>query len=177
MTGVQKCALPILKRDGYGSPFGIKWGEYKTEPVKLKYDEKASNPADGLNGKKYVWKRIERVSDFIVKEGLSDDVKDKLRGKQWVLRFYESAYNKLSFSEMVSGAHVKTEVSEVTILRLKFETNGKTYDLGVVDNKQTGPKDPIFTPLWDFFKWLAEMLGIPVWAAKSLVFGDRKSVV
>lgn len=169
--------VSFVKRDAYASPVGIKWGEYKTKSVELTYDETVSNPADGLNGKKYVWKRIERVSDFIVNEGLSDDVKDTLRGKQWVLRFYESAYNTLSFAEMVSGAHMQTEVSEVTILRLKFETNGITYDLGVVDNKQTGPKDPTFTPRWDFFTWLAEMLGIPVQAAKALVYGIAALVV
>ena len=33
-------------------------------------------------------------------------------------------------------------VSEVTILRLKFQTDGVTYNLGVVDNKQTGSRDP-----------------------------------
>ena len=33
-------------------------------------------------------------------------------------------------------------MSEVSILRLKFKTDGKVYNLGVVDNKQTGSKDP-----------------------------------
>ena len=34
--------------------------------------------------------------------------------------------------------HDGVNVTDVTILRLKFVTNGITYNLGVVDNKQTG---------------------------------------
>ncbi len=34
-------------------------------------------------------------------------------------------------------------VGDVTILRLKFETDGVVYNLGVIDNKQTGSNDPI----------------------------------
>lgn len=33
-------------------------------------------------------------------------------------------------------------MGDVTILRLKFETDGITYNLGVIDNKQSGSKDP-----------------------------------
>ena len=36
-----------------------------------------------------------------------------------------------------------TLVGDVTILRLKFETNGKVYNLGVIDNKQTGSDKPV----------------------------------
>ena len=35
-----------------------------------------------------------------------------------------------------------TMVGNVTILRLKFETDGITYNLGVIDNKQTGSAEP-----------------------------------
>ena len=33
-------------------------------------------------------------------------------------------------------------VGDVTILRLKFETDGIVYNLGVIDNKQTGSNQP-----------------------------------
>lgn len=36
-----------------------------------------------------------------------------------------------------------TLVGDVTILRLKFETDGITYNLGVIDNKQSGSDTPI----------------------------------
>ena len=39
-----------------------------------------------------------------------------------------------------------TMVGNVTILRLKFETDGITYNLGVIDNKQTGGTEPIQKP-------------------------------
>ena len=35
-----------------------------------------------------------------------------------------------------------TIVGNVTILRLKFETDGITYNLGVIDNKQTESREP-----------------------------------
>lgn len=34
-------------------------------------------------------------------------------------------------------------VGDVTILRLKFETDGVIYNLGVIDNKQTGSTEPV----------------------------------
>ena len=39
-----------------------------------------------------------------------------------------------------------TLVGDVTILRLKFVTDGITYNLGVIDNKQTGGRDPSNEP-------------------------------
>ena len=35
-----------------------------------------------------------------------------------------------------------TETSDVMLLQLEFETDGKHYNLGVVDNKQTGSNKP-----------------------------------
>ena len=39
-----------------------------------------------------------------------------------------------------------TLVGDVTILRLKFVTDGITYNLGVIDNKQTGGGEPSNEP-------------------------------
>ncbi len=110
--------------------------------VYLKYDDIASNDADKLFGKKYIWKRIQSVEDFMndPDTSLTDEAKERIQEKQWVLRFAETDY------EFVTGAGItymnQTYVSEVTILRLKFETEGKVYNLGVVDNKQTGSNSP-----------------------------------
>ncbi len=111
--------------------------------VFLNYIQKASNPAGGLFGHKYTWNRIESVSDF--KQGLEDDgfdmedVSSELEGKDWVLRFCETDY-------IVAGSIISTKqytkVEDVSILRLKFETDGKVYSLGVVDNKQSGDLIP-----------------------------------
>ena len=44
-----------------------------------------------------------------------------------------------------------TIVGDVTILRLKFETDGVTYNLGVIDNKQSGdPDTPINEEHYNF---------------------------
>ena len=39
-----------------------------------------------------------------------------------------------------------TLVGDVTILRLKFLTDGITYNLGVIDNKQAGGREPSNEP-------------------------------
>ncbi len=133
--------------------------------VTLKYDEEVSNPADGLFGKKYTWNRIESVKDFTEKEDLTDGTKTALSGMQWVLRFYESEY-KQTYNEWYTEWE-STSVSEVSILRLKFETDGKVYNLGVVDNKQTGDMNPDNNNTFEFdfsnwgkLNWLKYVLAI-----------------
>ena len=133
----------------------------------LRYDEEVSNPGGGLFAKIHTWDRIEKVSDFVAKEDLKDEAKTKLQGKQWVLRFHETAfYNSVNL--LRSG----TEVSEVTILRLMFETEGQTYNLGVVDNKQSllpGQEQDNKDETFNFWEWLAGVLGISVGAVKCIV--------
>ena len=115
--------------------------------VSLDYHQEASNPAHGWFADKYTWNRIETVSDFVKKEPLTDDTRAALKGKEWVLRFTETSYNR---SAVVSGTGVTvgrykdtfTDVTQVTILRLKFETDGNVYNLGVVDNVQSGDTNP-----------------------------------
>ena len=81
------------------------------------------------------WNRIESVDDFIANEDLTEEAKKDLDNMDWVLRFAETNYTYRSDS---SGEYCNmSNVSEVTILRLKFETDGVIYNLGVVDNKQS----------------------------------------
>lgn len=117
----------------------------------------------------YTWKRIESVDEFIKntevttrlysgafigleqEKKLSQDDLDSLKNKQWVLRFAETDYSYRVTDEYLGTTLVaknvvyenKTLVSDVTILRLKFITDGVTYNLGVVDNKQTGSSEPV----------------------------------
>ena len=116
----------------------------KVSNVKTVYaSEEVSNDADGLFGKKYAWNRIEKVSDFIANEGedlnLTVGNLEDLEDMDWILRFAETDFTS---TVGMYVANTGTLVSEVTILRLKFQTDGVTYNLGVVDNKQTGSKDP-----------------------------------
>ena len=118
-------------------------GEKIPNSKTVKALEEVSNDADGLFGKKYTWNRIERVDDFIANEGedlnLTTGNLEDLKNMDWILRFAETDFTSTVGMYVTNTG---TLVSEVTILRLKFQTDGVTYNLGVVDNKQTGSKDP-----------------------------------
>ena len=72
---------------------------------------------------------------------LTENGKKALEGKQWVLRFAETK-NSTAISTG-SSASTSYSVGNVSILRLKFRTDGKVYNLGVIDNKQTGSNEPV----------------------------------
>ena len=118
-------------------------GEKIPNSKTVKAFEEVSNDADGLFGKKYTWNRIEKVDDFIANEGedlnLTTGNVEDLKNMDWILRFEETDFTSTVGMYVTNTG---TLVSEVTILRLKFQTDGVTYNLGVVDNKQTGSKDP-----------------------------------
>ncbi|MDE7162789.1 MAG: hypothetical protein K2O44_01760 [Clostridia bacterium] len=127
------------------------------EPVTVKYSDKTGNVGGGniVTGNKYTWNRIQSTKDFIADQNnadykLTNPTSGKLDGTQWVLSFHETQIEAKSgnlWLPLVTGvigtlfaddADVKSaEVSDVMILRLKFEREGKVYNLGVVDNKQT----------------------------------------
>ena len=120
-------------------------GELVSDTVLLSEIDKGHNSPNGWFQNSYEWQRIETVSSF--KQGLSDynielteETVQALDGKQWVLRFYESDVNTRTAGSY--SFRDSTEVTDVTILRLKFETDGDVYNLGVVDNKQSGDSEP-----------------------------------
>ena len=126
---------------GIGTNKGVTGGP-ETAMVSLNVEDTGENDGDGLFGKKYTWNRIESVSNFIANESedlnLSNADLSDLKGKQWILRFVDTEYVNSPFANNYKSW---TEISEVTILRLKFETDGVVYNLGVIDNKQTVSKD------------------------------------
>lgn len=124
--------------------------------------EKVEHTGGGWFAATYTWNRIETVEQFLsetdnakapvysgvlvnVNAGveLTDTAKEELQKQKWVLRFLETNYSLMGGSSFTNES--STLVTEVTILQLKFETDGITYNLGVVDNKQTGDKDPAGT--------------------------------
>ncbi len=141
----------------------------QTHTKTLKGDEKGSNPADGFLGKKYEWDRIQRVDDFIKSEDLKDETKKNLEGKEWVLRFVESEITTVAGPSSVTTYW--TDISNVTVLRLKFVTAGKLYNLGTVSDKVTGDDKPgnnntnEYASLWE---WLSRITGIPQWIWKLI---------
>ena len=136
-----------------------KFEEKQDNYAYLKYTDKVEHNGGGLFAGTYKWDRIETTEQFIAENDLTQNVysgaildvnvankitdegKAALQGKKWVLRFAETDYtlgggNGTTYS-------FSTLVGDVTILRLKFETDGVTYNLGTIDNKQTGSDKPI----------------------------------
>ena len=156
----QKVSYDFFTED---SPFSIKFGDSKTDNYAyLKYTDKVEHTGGGFFAGTYKWDRIQSVDDFIktedrttvyygavlnskVSSKLTDEALNELKGKKWVLRFTETSYDKSPRSGMGAATYYHAEttmVGNVTILRLKFETDGITYNLGVIDNKQTGGTEP-----------------------------------
>ncbi len=153
----------------------------------LTYTQKNDFVGSGWGHPTYSWDRIQTVDQFLeentsyknvysgaildvnVSNYITDEGKKSLEGKKWVLRFAETSYSESSLS--TTGRDIiATVVGNVTILRLKFESDGQMYNLGVIDNKQSGSNDPIngsttdIDVVFNVFDWLAEKTGIPRWA-------------
>lgn len=135
------------------------FGEKQDNYAYLTYTDRVEHNGGGLFAGTYTWDRIETVDEFIsenegwqnvysgaiidvnVGSEITEEGKAALKGKKWVLRFAETSYSLNSGYGSVTS--FSTLVGDITILRLKFETDGVVYNLGVVDNKQTGSDKPI----------------------------------
>ena len=89
----------------------------------------------------YKYNRIQSINDFLTNEGTSD-MKDALSDMEWVLRFFET---ETEWGLTMSGdsfnyiGHNKwSEVTEVALFRIMYEYEDQVYNLGVVDDKQSG---------------------------------------
>lgn len=168
-----KHVLPYL---GTKEKFGEKVDKY----AYLKYSDKVEHTGDGWFAGTYKWDRIETVDQFISENNLTQNVytgaiidikvanritdegKAALKGKKWVLRFAETSYLNINNADGGSGYYT-TMVGDVTILRLKFEFDGVVYNLGTIDNKQSGSDIPIndedlIPELSKSFKWVLAVI-------------------
>ena len=134
------------------------FGAKEEHIANLTYIQKVEHTGDGWWAPTYKWNRIDTVENFIANEDIEQDVytgalinvsvankitdegKAALEGKQWVLRFAETEYGAET-GTLGTMYQSSTIVGDVMILRLKFETDGVTYNLGVIDNKQSGDPD------------------------------------
>lgn len=139
----------------YETTYGERSDQIKVE---LMCDQSVDHTGSFIYGSSFSFNRIQSVTDFLSSEEtsnvykcgvfemtekrtLTDDVKAELEDKSWVLRFLET--NRTNKTTLGGTEYSSTLVGDVTILRLKFVTDGITYNLGVVDNKQTGGSDPV----------------------------------
>ena len=135
------------------------FSEPEPKEVIVKSEEEVSFTSEGwYNYGNFEWNRIQTVDEFISGEDserlyegaifdvttynkISDESREYLNSCKWVLRFAETEYmvNKNATGVVNWNRYI---VGNVTILRFKFVTAGVTYNLGVVDNMQTGSSIP-----------------------------------
>lgn len=142
--------------------YDYEYGTNVKHQLIVDYTDSATNPGGGniIKGKSQSWNRIRKTSEFISDEKnkdykITNSNIASLDGTQWVLSFHETQieYNKNNVwlplllgggvisAIFMDDISVRTqEVSDVMILRLKFEKDGNVYNLGVVDNMQTNDK-------------------------------------
>lgn len=160
---MQKYSWSVVPLQGEKETFGKKSENY----AYLKYTDKVEHTGGGLFAGTYKWDRIETTQQFIsendltqnvysgaiidvsVANKITDEGKAALQGKKWVLRFAETSYSLSGYPSTGSTFENTTLVGDVTILRLKFETDGITYNLGTIDNKQTGSDKPINSEIFE----------------------------
>lgn len=128
----------------------------------------------------HTWSRIETVEEFVEEEDLVSDAIDELSGMEYVLRFTETL-REGGYDNETDGA-TWYGISAITILQLKFQTAGVAYNLGVVDNKQTGDGQPDNNSSHPWWSWslvgLACLVGLIVVVAffPSILVGLLKFV-
>lgn len=137
------------------------YGNIKKQKVYLSCeDEQVKYNGGGFFSKTYLWDTIQKPDEFIASFEKADNLysgvvfdvsygskiteegKKALKSKAWILNFYSCGVYRSSDSNGLPSFGC-TYVGGVTILRLKFETNGVVYNLGVLDNMQTGSSEPI----------------------------------
>jgi len=133
---------PYVSNNVAGSVNTSPAGESEETYAELNYLDDGGNETDGwFTATKYTWNRIESVSDFLSNElnngvVFTEEASKRFEELEWVLRFVETERTTI-YGDSYSST-LFTEVSDVSIVRLKFETDGETYNLGVVDDKRTG---------------------------------------
>lgn len=159
---------------GYEQKFGAKifgitsYGDPEEKHITIDYADVAVS-TDNVLFKEYSWDRVQSTKDFLLTEGdkLTDAAKTSIADCAWILRFSETPY--------VYGTLGSTEtfcrVENVSLLRLKFESFGKVYNLGVVDNKTTGKATPDNKNWWnDLIASILAILGAIVVIALLVLF-------
>ena len=178
------CSGSILCRShGKGEIFGVRYGEPETiGPITIHADdEKDGSHKYGYGGRNFTWDKIQKTSDFLAEAErngsdyilANNAAKEDFAKTQWLLNFYNASWEMKQDTAFDYHYDVNSsEASNVIILRLMFEANGSTYNLGAVDNKQTGSSSPavvgktdtVWDKIKDFFRSIINHINeIPWW--------------
>lgn len=152
----------------WGKSSSTDYGEWQKDIlITAECGTTVKNGLNGWWGRQHEWQEIQSVSKFIESEKLTDEAKKRLKDKQWVIRFAVTDYTEEGMlpGESVTWDEYGSEIADVSIIRLLFKSNGKIYNLGVVDSMHTpapdAPQDNIpDTP--DFSNWWKSK-GIKTW--------------
>ena len=144
--------------------------EGNKETVTVKHSEKVNIQVADNNyfvKHRFKWNRIQSIDEF-KEENLSPEAISNLSDSKWVLRFAETKLeNAFLLVDEASLLKTYTNIYDVSVLRMKYKSEGKVYNQGVVDNKQykrPGSKpDNKDTPLTFWEKVLAVLQMIPWW--------------
>ncbi len=136
---------------------GYSYGE-KSKP---QYLTLTSDGEIGLDFKQYIWKSISRTEDFVKSVNLTGEAKTEVEKSEFVLVFLKTAFEERELWSPMQG-HYKnidgTKVSDVTILRLMFETDGVVYNLGALMDIQEGDDVAGNKQHSDAANWLEKLL-------------------
>ncbi len=122
--------------DGTGT---LRYDDPVEADTTLYANEQESYIGNGLFAVRYTWQRIETAAAFVSNNELTSAAAESISKMQYVLRFKETSWDgNLAMGDWIESG---TRITNVTILRLKFKVGVESYNLGVVDNKQTA--DPI----------------------------------
>ncbi len=117
------------------------YGEPQKKRAELSADKKLTFDASGfLVSKFYEWKEISTTDEFIKSDEtvkFTTGAAADLSNTDYVLRFHASEYDIYGVTSATWTKEYE-KVENVTILRLGFDVDGVAYNLGVVDNKQSG---------------------------------------
>ena len=122
------------------------------ETVNLNFEDERIWNGSGWFDPVYNWNTIYSMSEFNSFLSTNSkyidkrDVPNGMSKHDWVLFFADFSYFKSYGSgygeSYMPGSELWTEVKDVAILRLKFETDGVVYNLGVVDDMSTPDREP-----------------------------------
>jgi len=157
--------LSLLNPDDDPSErYGETFSDPVVKPLKtLHSDVSHSQSSSRIFADAYDFKEIQTVDELLEEENdiqmwfdnafftvstnteFTSEAKAALSRQKWVLRFCETPYDaRWSGDTNFSVTTInRTRITDVIILRLHFKSQGEEYNLGVVDNKQTGSTDPL----------------------------------
>lgn len=132
--------------------------DYATQPLDIHESDEVTYEGYGLFAKKYSWNRIMTGEKFVQQyedQGGEWDaaIKKTVSNSQFVFAFCETSLETWQTSSTSGDGGIGstttyvstaegTEIAQVDVLRLKFVSNGETYNLGVVSDTTTSDGKP-----------------------------------